>query len=127
VLEAVAAVACRAVVGGHARRCDECFACVFEALLIVGVERGFGRERGGGVLGGAATGPGAFFGAFVCKFGAVVEAVGSNNMLVWWGSWELGESTLCSSHSGRAGSRGRGSIPSGSARLWLQGRGPPSR
>jgi hypothetical protein len=77
VLEAVAAVACGTVVCGHAACCDQGFARVFEALLVVGVERGFGGERGGGCGSGAAAGPGAFFGAFVREFGAVVEAVGS--------------------------------------------------
>jgi hypothetical protein len=43
VLEAVAAVAGGALVGGHARRVDERLARVFETLLVVRVEGGFGR------------------------------------------------------------------------------------
>ena len=83
VLEAVAAGAGGAVVGGHARGVDEGFAGVFEALLVVGVERGFGRQAGGGrgILGGALTRPQAGLGAFVRVFGAVVEAVCSGGLV----------------------------------------------
>jgi len=78
VLEAVGAVACCALVGGHARRVDECFAGSVVALLLVGVERGlWGEGRGGGgVESGALAGPVARLWALVGVFGAVVEAVG---------------------------------------------------
>lgn len=74
-LEAVGAVTRRALVCGHARGVDERFACVLIALLLVVVEGGFGGHRGRGILGGAATGPFAFFGAFVGMFGPVVDAI----------------------------------------------------
>jgi hypothetical protein len=75
VLEAVGAVTCCALVGGHARGIDERLAGRVVALLLVRVERGFWWEGGVGVEGGALAGPVAGFGALVGVLGAVVEAV----------------------------------------------------
>jgi hypothetical protein len=86
VLEAIRSVAFVAVHARHERRIDQRLAIRIRALLLVGEDIGF-RGEGGVALRSAVGGcallrPFAGFGAFVGRFGAVVQAEFAERLLV---------------------------------------------
>jgi hypothetical protein len=86
VFEAIRPVAFVAVHARHERRINQRLTIRIRALLLVGEDIGFRGERGGALrsaVGGCALlRPLAGFGAFVGRFGAVVEAEFAGRLLV---------------------------------------------
>jgi hypothetical protein len=86
VFETVRSVAFVAVHARHKWRIYQCLAIRIRALLLVGEDIGFRGERGGALrsaVGGCALlRPFAGFGAFVGRFGAVVQAEFAERLLV---------------------------------------------